>query len=102
MSRITVQPIRIATASEDETGLLVLIDRRLAAVLTRLDAACHGEARGRWFVETGFGPCAAPPPEPHHRLSEALRWIADRMGEAASLAEAELHQIERRFGVLPD
>lgn len=97
MSHLTVEPIRIATASEDEAGLLVLIDRRLAAVLSRLDAGYHGEARGRWFVEAAFGDCAVPATPPHARLGDALRWIAERTGGAADVAEAEFREIERRF-----
>lgn len=102
MSCFTVQPIRIATSTGDESGLLVLIDRRLAAVLSRLEASYHGEARGSWFLEAGFGECAVPPPEPHHHLREALHWIADHMGAEAEIAETELDEIERRFSRSPN
>lgn len=94
MPRLTVQPVRIASSSEDESGVLVFIEGRLAAVLSLLEASYHREAQGRWFLEAGFGRCAVSPPAPHARLRDALRWIADQMNLGATVCETELDEIE--------
>ena len=51
---LTLQPVRVATGS-DEEGLLVF-DRelRLAAVLTHLGEQYDGLS-GHWYLEAGFG-----------------------------------------------
>ena len=91
-TRLTLQPARIATGS-DEAGVLVLAEGRIVAILVRLDAPFHGDAQGRWFLEVGFGRCAGTP-APFERLSDGLLWIAQRLDEdvtdlADLLAEAD-------------
>jgi hypothetical protein len=43
----------------DEDGRLVLVDGKLAAVVTRLDNDIHHpEQRGKWHLEAAFGSCS--------------------------------------------
>lgn len=63
-----------------EEGHLILVDDKLAAVVSRLDDENYpAEHQGRWFIEAGFGPCA---PTSHERLfqtlDQAARWVARR------------------------
>lgn len=60
---ITCQTIFIPTSRSDgiEQGLLIFADDALMAVVTYLDNSVDEEGpRGRWFLETGYGPCAPP------------------------------------------
>jgi hypothetical protein len=77
--KITFQPIRVITGSDDRDGLLVLANAELAAVLVRLDSAVHGDERGAWFLEAGFGPCSAPVQPVFDSLEEAQEWITARL-----------------------
>jgi hypothetical protein len=71
---LTLQPVRVATGS-DEEGLLVF-DRelRLAAVLTRLGEQYDGLS-GHWYLEAGFGRLDRPDHPTFADLEEAQRWI---------------------------
>ena len=95
MSYFNVKSVTVATSAQGECGLLVMVEERLVAVVTRLDEGYYGEAAGKWFLEAGFGLCAAPTPEPFARPSEALRWIAEHLEPAASISIAELAAIDR-------
>ena len=53
MTGVTFTAVDLDTRHGDQTGLLVFMEGRLAAVLCRLDAD-HGELTGRWFVEKTF------------------------------------------------
>jgi hypothetical protein len=55
MSSVSAYRVRVNTGSSDEEALLLFVDRRLTACLVRLDDRCHGELRGKWFVESAFG-----------------------------------------------
>ena len=71
-----LQPVRVATGS-DEEGLLVFADdQRLVAVLTRLGDQ-HEELSGRWFLEAGFGRLD----QPHHLIFADLEAAQERMSE---------------------
>jgi hypothetical protein len=80
MSRVTLHAIKVATASEDESGVLVFVDDKLVAVLVHLAARFHGEIRGHWFAEAGFGPCGGVIPPNFPVLNDALSWIAECVG----------------------
>jgi hypothetical protein len=95
MSYFNVKSITVATSAQGECGVLVMVEKRLVAVVTRLDASYYGDAAGKWFLEAGFGLCAAPTPEPFSRPSDALRWIADHLEPAAEIGIAELAAIDR-------
>lgn len=58
-----LQPVRVATDSDDCNGQLVFVDGFLVAVLVQLSGQ-HGAFAGMWFLEAGFGLTAvmsAPP-----------------------------------------
>ncbi len=78
MTDITLQPIPVMTGSQDHEGRLVLVDGQLVAVLVHLSDEMHGEERGRWFLEAGFGRC-----DGHHpvfeSLDEAQTWVCRRI-----------------------
>lgn len=97
MAYFSIQPIKVATSSPDQSGLLILAEMCLVAVIIRLDAGYHGEAAGKWFIEVGFGRCGVPSPEPFARPSDALRWIARRLDSEAGLSKAELDEIDLAF-----
>lgn len=65
---------------DDAEGQLILIDDRLAAVVSRLDGGTHlSEHDGQWFVEAGFGPCQPDGAQRLFRsLEQAGRWVARR------------------------
>ena len=98
MAKFTLQPVKIASDSEDENGVLVLADGRLVVVLSKLQAAFHGEDHGRWYIEAGFGRCDVSPPPPFENLPDALRWVAGRLG----LADPDLTAAEVSFAGIPD
>ena len=93
--RLALQPAKIATGC-DETGILVLAEDRIVAILIRLDASCHEELQGRWFLEVGFGRCAGTP-EPFERLSDGLLWIARQLDEEVTALADVLAEVDRAF-----
>jgi hypothetical protein len=48
------RPVRVATGSDDEDGLLAFDGDRLVAVLVRL-SKLHDDMAGSWFIEASFG-----------------------------------------------
>lgn len=76
--KVEFHPIHVMTGCDDRDGLLATIDAHLVAVLVRLDSAFHGERRGGWFLEAGFGPCDGPAKPVFDQLEEAQDWIAAR------------------------
>ena len=79
MIDITLQPIPVMTGSQDQDGRLVLAGGQLVAVLVRLSDEMHGEARGRWFLETGFGRCDGVEHPVFESLDEAQTWVRRRV-----------------------
>ncbi len=55
---VVLQPISVDTASPDQTGMLVIVNGLLVAILARLDAPWH-ERPGAWHMEAGLGPLMA-------------------------------------------
>jgi hypothetical protein len=76
--RIMTIPIRVDTGSADEDGRLVLASGRLVGVLLRLADESHGESRGAWFLEAGFGDLAGENPI-FSTLERATEWLRDRL-----------------------
>lgn len=72
--KIRVQPVQIATDSDDRESLLVFSDESLVAVLVRL-SSLHGREAGRLFLEVGFGPLDSCVPLSFANLNEAEAWI---------------------------
>ena len=74
---VTIQPIRVATGTDDREGYLVLEDAVLAGVIVRLDDPMHGDNVGKWFLEACFGPhCRRDPVFPS--LEQAVNWFHER------------------------
>ena len=73
-----LQPVHIATGSQDTESLLVFADGLLVAVLVQLSDD-HDDAAGMWFLEAGFGPVADPSPPTFADLEEAQDWIQRRL-----------------------
>ena len=73
------------TGHADHEGQLVLADRQLIAILVRLDDEVHGEDRGLWFLEAGFGRVAHPNAPKFDSLDEAQTWIARRLASTLVL-----------------
>jgi hypothetical protein len=90
---LTLRPTRVLMACGDEVGCLVSVDGQLAAVLVRLDADFHGADQGSWNLEAGFGACDVRSCDPFRLLSDAVAWVADRVGAPASSALAALRTI---------
>ena len=79
---LRLQPVRVATGSDDEEGILVQADGRLVAVLVRLSGEEHGDLRGAWFLEAGFGRCDAANPPVFPSLDAAQDWIERRVRQS--------------------
>ena len=81
-----LQPVQVATGSDDQESQLVFADGFLAAVLVKLSEQ-HGENWGKWFLEAGFGRVYDYRAPIFADLGEAQAWIKARLtgaGETAS------------------
>jgi hypothetical protein len=73
---LRLQPVQVATGSDDAESQLVFDDGFLVAVLVLLSDQ-HEDDAGQWFLETGYGPIDPVCPPPFADLDEAQAWIAD-------------------------
>ena len=64
---IRLQPTKVDAGSPDHDGFLVVAGDALEAVLVRLADEGHGDLRGHWFLEAGFGRCNPLPQSPAFR-----------------------------------
>jgi hypothetical protein len=71
---IKFQPVRVATGSDDENGLLAYADGRLVAVLVHL-SELHDDLSGAWFLEAVFGLRESSRTFPN--LESAKEWLRD-------------------------
>ena len=69
-----LQPVHVATGSNDTESHLVFSDGFLVAVLVQL-CEQHEEDADRWFLEAGFGRVDHPHPPTFTNLEEAQDWI---------------------------
>ena len=77
---LTLDPVRVATGS-DEHGMLVFTDgQRLVAVLTRLSDQ-HEDMAGLWYLEVGFGRLDGPNHPTFPNLDAAQDWLTQRIAE---------------------
>ena len=75
---LTLQPVRVATGS-DEEGMLVFDEKqRLVAVLTHLSQE-NEVAPGQWFLGANFGPVAGIDHPTFTDLDAARKWIGRRL-----------------------
>lgn len=75
---LRLQPVLVATGSDDGEGQLVFHDHALVAVLTHLSDEHEAEA-GKWFLEAGFGRVDDPNPPLFTSLDDAQAWIAHQL-----------------------
>ncbi len=82
---LTLQPVHVATGS-DEEGVLVFSDGRLAAVLVHLSDR-NEIAPGEWYLEAGFGPGLDGPNHPTFpNLDKAQEWILHHLNYRPDVA----------------
>lgn len=69
-----------------ESGLLILADGALVAVISRLERSGPEEMRGRWYLEAGFGPCAVAASDTvlFGSPEEAEHWAHERIARKAA------------------
>jgi len=75
---LRLQPVQIATGSDDTESQLVFADGFLVAVLVRLSEQ-HGANAGKWFLEAGFGRVDELRSPMFAHLDEAQAWIAGQL-----------------------
>ena len=75
---LRLQPVQVATGSNDTESQLVFADGYLVAVLVRLSDD-HREEAGMWFLEAGFGSVEDPRQPKFADLDEAQDWIMQRL-----------------------
>jgi hypothetical protein len=76
---IELRPIALATATADNEGRLVLVDGKLAAVLTLLQDKMHAEKRGGWFLEAGLGDWAGQQGMIFATFEDVAEWLRQRI-----------------------
>lgn len=74
---LALQPVRVATGSDEEGVLVFDQDRRLLAVLTHLSDR-NEVAPGQWFLGVGFGQISGGHPT-FPGLDAAQDWISQRL-----------------------
>ena len=79
---LRLQPVHVATGSNDTEGHLVFKDGFLVAVLVRLSDE-HGDNADKWFLETGFGPVDDPRRPQFADLDEAQAWLGRQLAKAS-------------------
>lgn len=77
---LRLQPVQVATGSEDQESQLVFGDGFLVAILVRL-SAMHGADAGRWHMEAGFGRIHDARAPTFADLDEAQTWITGHLPE---------------------
>jgi hypothetical protein len=75
---LRLQPVHVATGSDDAAGELAFADSFLAAVLVQLSDD-HEDDAGKWFLEAGFGPVNTATPPTFADLDAAQAWIMERL-----------------------
>jgi len=71
---LKLQPVQVATGSDDTESQLVFSEGFLVAVLVRLSDE-HGDEAGMWFLEAGFGRVDDPSQPKFADLGVAQAWI---------------------------
>ena len=75
---LSLQPVQVATESDDAERHLVLADGFLVAVLVRLSDQ-HEHHAGKWFLEAGFGAIHSVSPPLFADLDAARGWILEQL-----------------------
>lgn len=74
---LRLQPVQVATGSDDQESRLVFASGFLIAVLVCLSAQ-HGVDAGKWYLEAGFGHIHDVAAPLFVDLDEAETWIRDQ------------------------
>lgn len=74
-----LQPVHVATGSENSDGQLVFADGFLVALLVQLSDQ-HGADVGMWFLEAGFGLTSVRSAPLFLDLDAAQVWISRHLG----------------------
>ena len=77
---LRLEPVWVASRSDDTEGRLVFAGGCLVAVLVRL-SDMHDADAGRWFLEAGFAWLEGRRQPVFADLDEAQAWIADRLAQ---------------------
>ena len=85
LDAVSFVSIPINTYGGDTEGRLVMVDGRLVALLSRLDAEYHeADSKGFWHLEVGLGPCDEVRPVPFKTLEDAGTWVQSRLRRGLS------------------
>jgi len=76
---LRLQPVQVATGSDDQDSQLVFHDGFLVAILVQLSDQ-HETDAGKWFLEAGFGRVDDMHAPLFEDLDGAQIWVADRLG----------------------
>jgi hypothetical protein len=79
---LRLQPVQVATGSEDQESHLVFHEGFLVAILVRL-SDLHETDAGKWFLEAGFGLVDDPCPPVFSNIDAAQDWICVKLGSEA-------------------
>lgn len=80
MSQTSTIALQVRTGSGDSNGMLMLMDNQLIAVLVELTDDIHGDARGRWALESTFDLFNPSAPETFVDIDQAWDWIQRAAG----------------------
>ncbi|GJE15095.1 hypothetical protein [Methylobacterium longum] len=75
---LRLQPVQVATGSDDQESQLVFHEGFLVAVLVCLSEQ-HDDDAGKWFLEAGFGQIDDLNAPLFASLDEAQGWILDQL-----------------------
>ena len=75
---LRLQPVQVATGSDDQESQLVFEEGFLVAILVRL-SAMHGADAGKWHIEAGFGRIHDAIAPTFANLDEAQAWITEHL-----------------------
>lgn len=81
VSQTSAYRLRIRTDSADSNGLMLLDEGELVAILIELADEGHGDARGKWVIETTFGLDHAHPPLRFNCAGDAAAWVSDHISD---------------------
>lgn len=76
---LRLQPVQVATGSDDQESQLVFHDGFLVAILVQLSDQ-HETDAGKWFLEAGFGPVTDISGPVFSDIDAAQAWIQGRLG----------------------
>ena len=79
-----LQPVKVATGSNDTVSNLVFADGFLVAVLVQLCEE-HEDEAGRWYLEAGFGRVQKQIPPTFANLEAAQAWIWEEITNTSGL-----------------